>query len=1273
MKLHRIRVTNLNSLYGDHSVDFDVDLSGASLFLIHGPTGAGKSTLLDAVSLALFGSTPRLRSLRNDKAVAEQVMSRGAGLARAEVEFSRRETASSESGRYRAVWKARRAREAPKGGIQQTDRSMERLGAGGCWEVLVSDYRAREYQPVFDRVLDRFTQLDFQRSMLLAQGQFDAMLNAAPEERAAILERLTDTAIYQRLGERASQVAAAWRERKSRLQVRMDAISLVGPEAMDALEVEAAAGGTALDCLDAEIRRVRDGCRWLEVAGTLASGIAAAEAAQATQATLEAAAADGLAALAEHERCAGALLALDERAGAAGRVQENLGELDRVELALPGLQADAAEAGARAEAAEAQKDRADLALAALHSPAAAATRAAGAVLTANSEKERDERALAKAIQDEARAEAKRGEITSKHDLLVGALVQAQSALAARAADEALVDTCREVEPLAAALATERDSVAKDHEHDAARGIKIAQERDALVRERASHDSDCANRIAPLDEAAHAAAASVAALTGESSVGTLQARLDWLLGRKGALNGARNAVRQRGECRVRLALRQNALANARAGRLKGTESLEATQAAQAVATKTVADIEDRLHPLERIAALGTQRAELVDGQACPLCGAQDHPFVQDAAQRAIADAIEEAVQGERRRRDSAILEQTAAVGATVVADKALAVFRATAKAAERELELATSDAERDEDQARNALEGVGLPSDAVADDVDEAEKAVDVESGALRARIDSIKAADEVERTAKQSLADAIAALAAKKVALGNEEARLTQAETERVDRAEKLAARLADLGRKRAALGLRLRPFGIDADPVEAGVGVAIERRKAWEAVSNGARVAGVARDTASAELVAASEALETAKGLRADAVEAVAGRVAALKNARDASEAANDAWSTVWGAATALDDPSAEPRPLADDSPDAKVAFQGNVVAALRRSLDGARQLEGDCVKRVTMAKGQQETLVQTSERLNAELVLKGDALTALLSTLGILDTDSLALRRLLVADVVRWAMRRTELRDERTRLDAAAGGARQQQTQHVRDRPGWLAEDATLQSLHAEIGERDASKDKLQATVNAVRTTLEMARRDAQARAEAQTVFSKAEQDASVWLDLHELIGIGDGKRFKLFAQALNLGQLLNVGNAHLLRLNNRYRLISEPDPANGMPTLEFAIDDGWRPGTVRSLKTLSGGESFIVSLALALGLSDLRTSSMPVETLLLDEGFGTLDPATLETALAALQQLQAGGRQVGIISHVVGLRERIEARVVVEPVGEGRSRVRTEVGTG
>jgi exonuclease SbcC len=98
---------------------------------------------------------------------------------------------------------------------------------------------------------------------------------------------------------------------------------------------------------------------------------------------------------------------------------------------------------------------------------------------------------------------------------------------------------------------------------------------------------------------------------------------------------------------------------------------------------------------------------------------------------------------------------------------------------------------------------------------------------------------------------------------------------------------------------------------------------------------------------------------------------------------------------------------------------------------------------------------------------------------------------------------------------------------------------------------------------------------------------------------------------------------------------------------------------------------LTTLSGGETFLVSLALALALADYRAVEMPIETLLLDEGFGTLDTDTLNTAMDALERLQARGTQIGIISHLGGLRERIEARIVVDKVGNGRSEIRFELG--
>ena len=186
---------------------------------------------------------------------------------------------------------------------------------------------------------------------------------------------------------------------------------------------------------------------------------------------------------------------------------------------------------------------------------------------------------------------------------------------------------------------------------------------------------------------------------------------------------------------------------------------------------------------------------------------------------------------------------------------------------------------------------------------------------------------------------------------------------------------------------------------------------------------------------------------------------------------------------------------------------------------------------------------------------------------------------------------------------------------------------------------------------------------RRSSERAAELAAARKRLDQEASVWLRLDRLIGTNGGRAFQEFAQSLNLQRLIDHANGHLRRLSQRYKLVQKLDK-NDQPTLDFSVEDLWQVGSKRGLRSLSGGERFLVSLALALGLSDLRNRTLPVETLLLDEGFGTLDQETLEVALGALDQLQSDGRRVGIISHVAGLKERIQAQVRVENLGGGRS---------
>jgi exonuclease SbcC len=170
---------------------------------------------------------------------------------------------------------------------------------------------------------------------------------------------------------------------------------------------------------------------------------------------------------------------------------------------------------------------------------------------------------------------------------------------------------------------------------------------------------------------------------------------------------------------------------------------------------------------------------------------------------------------------------------------------------------------------------------------------------------------------------------------------------------------------------------------------------------------------------------------------------------------------------------------------------------------------------------------------------------------------------------------------------------------------------------------------------------------------------------REEGLWSRLHSLIGENEGEAFKRFAQIMNLGELIAGANVHLNRLNPRYALTPARDAA-GRPTLSFAVIDQFQGGLARPISTLSGGETFLVSMALALALGEFRSSRMPIETLLLDEGFGTLDRETQNIAMDALARLQSSGIQVGIISHVEGLRERIPAQIRVEKQGDGRSKI-------
>ncbi|WP_043707664.1 SbcC/MukB-like Walker B domain-containing protein, partial [Methylorubrum extorquens] len=188
---------------------------------------------------------------------------------------------------------------------------------------------------------------------------------------------------------------------------------------------------------------------------------------------------------------------------------------------------------------------------------------------------------------------------------------------------------------------------------------------------------------------------------------------------------------------------------------------------------------------------------------------------------------------------------------------------------------------------------------------------------------------------------------------------------------------------------------------------------------------------------------------------------------------------------------------------------------------------------------------------------------------------------------------------------------------------------------------------------------------RRDEAARAKAADLAGEIEAataELTTWHRVEEAIGSAGGDRFRRFAQGVTLDHLVHLANEQLRALSPRYRLARSVGADLALHVVDRDMGD-----ERRATRSLSGGERFLVSLALALALSGLEGRQSFVDTLFIDEGFGSLDAETLDLAVDALETLQGRGRKVGVITHVAGMMERIAVQIRVEKRGSGRSVVR------
>ncbi|VDZ84531.1 Nuclease sbcCD subunit C [Kluyvera intermedia] len=345
--------------------------------------------------------------------------------------------------------------------------------------------------------------------------------------------------------------------------------------------------------------------------------------------------------------------------------------------------------------------------------------------------------------------------------------------------------------------------------------------------------------------------------------------------------------------------------------------------------------------------------------------------------------------------------------------------------------------------------------------------------------------------------------------------------------------------------------------------------------------------------------------------------------------------------------------QPLLETLPVAKIPDDGG-----QAKLDGWQQVHNDCVSLESQLQTLQQQKIQENKRLTQA---EQDFDRALTDSHFSSREDFLA--ALLDGDErQRLEQLKQSLETQHQQRMTLTAQVQEALARHLTLRPESLQAELSLDEVQALLLQLARQLRENSERQGELRQQL---KQDDENRHQQQSLLlaiEKANATLEDWAHLNALIGSKEGDKFRKFAQGLTLDNLVWLANEQLSRLHGRYLLQRKASDA-----LELEVVDTWQADAVRDTRTLSGGESFLVSLALALALSDLVSHKTRIDSLFLDEGFGTLDSETLDTALDALDALNASGKIIGVISHVEAMKERIPVQIKVKKInGLGYSRL-------
>ncbi len=1234
MKILAIRGKNLASLAGEFDIPFTEEpLASAGLFAISGPTGAGKSTLLDALCLALYDDTPRLlkagcKGVRLPDVEGDTVnpndscnlLRRSTGEGYSEVDFVGNDGVS-----YRARWSVRRAKDKAGGRLQKSAMSLKRLSDSQEIGGTKTEVKAE----IVQRIGLSFEQ--FTRSVLLAQNEFSSFLKADDNERGELLETLTGITIYTEISRRAFERAKLEFAALTRLNDRLADQKPLSTDERQALEAASREANQVLTQWEVQKGELAAQLRWHESLGKARLGVEQA------QIELDRSSA-------EH-RVAAPRRADFERIVAVQSARGPQVECDRLTLEMTKSRAAISEGEAGINAAQLALQQAEsLHQVAVQTLLVAEQQHASVSVDLNSARvldtqletllplHRQPETVLHKLQCVVKDTLQSIENNNKNLKIFSAEQQETLQwLAEHASLEKLSSSWARWDMLltqAAKLAQELASRQSD--------LTTAQQGEAKL------NGECDTAQGSLKHAAEAVTLAETALNAAQQklatfdVPARQARRLSAETRRELITAAAQQWR---ELSANLSAQQSL--NAEAEMLK--DEIRQSESALAVlndelpiSTAALLQAERSLKVAETACGESVERLResLVENEPCAVCGATVHPYRSENPQlRAALHSLQTEVKNcsdvvqqyrqqqtmhqtrltEGRRRMEVLVAQMFKLNAAIQGAGPIPL-------AEELSEIAPDDRVA---WFASQLQQLSAQLKVITDEEGEERRSQAKRDLAQTAYDHALK-----QRTACQCVVNE------GQVALIRARAELTALSDKCADTAVRLDGTLSELDgafdHQEWLTEWRGHPGAFHS--------LYRNRVQEWNAKIRAREDQHVQIGKAEAELTVLRERLvrdQSEEDCAAVAFVQSLAEIDARKSARRA----------LFGG-----------RPVREVEAelDGEIMSAKSVLAAQTEIVQQAVQAKIRTQAELDQARNQLEMLTQA--RQNADTVLS-EWLNHFnqLNPENSLDISAL---RALLSHTSEW------IDDERKYLQVidlllqnsnAILLERQAQCDLIlQARPTDETVDAARQALNQiEI--------ELQAAQSTV-TTLQLSIAQDAARREQSASMLKAleaqESNWRLWAQLSELIGSADGKKFRNYAQQFTLDVLTGYANRHLEELSRRYRLVRVAD------TLALMVVDQDMGDELRSVHSLSGGESFLVSLALALGLASLSSNRVRVESLFIDEGFGSLDPETLSVAMDALDGLQAMGRKVGVISHVQEMTERISTKILVKRQAGGKS---------